>query len=192
MAREHRWRSVSAPPLVAMVIGVPVGLAAGTLRGAVDVTVAAIIDLFIALPGLVLALIITVLVGPSLRNLILVLGFVMWRLVRGQALAIREMLFVEAARATGGRPLWIIRRHKWPGVLPVVAAQFATSVSFAIFTSASLSFLGLGIPPPAADWGGMVRAGYDYLAVNPWMSLGPGAAVSLTVMGFYVIGRSFR
>jgi peptide/nickel transport system permease protein len=182
--------------LVAMAIGVPVGLLAGTLRGAIDVALAALIDLFIALPGLVLALIITVMVGPSLRNLILVLGFVMWppiaRLVRGQALAIREMLFVEAARATGGRPLWIIRRHVWPGVLPVVAAQFATSVSFAIFTSASLSFLGLGIPPPAADWGGMVRGGYDYLAINPWLSLAPGAAVSLTVMGFYVIGRSFR
>lgn len=181
---------------VAMMIGVPIGLVAGTLRGAVDVALAALIDLFIALPGLVLALIITVMVGPSLRNLILVLGFVMWppiaRLVRGQALSIREMLFVEAARATGGRPLWIIRRHVWPGVLPVVAAQFATSVSFAIFTSASLSFLGLGIPPPAADWGGMVRAGYDYLAINPWISLAPGAAVSLTVMGFYVIGRSFR
>jgi peptide/nickel transport system permease protein len=162
----------------------------------IDVALAAVIDLFIALPGLVLALIITVMVAPSLRNLILVLGFVMWppiaRLVRGQALAIREMLFVEAARATGGTPLWIIRHHVWPGVLPVVAAQFATSVSFAIFTSASLSFLGLGIPPPAADWGGMVRSGYDYLAINPWMSLAPGAAVSLTVMGFYVIGRSFR
>jgi peptide/nickel transport system permease protein len=182
--------------LVAMAIGVPVGLLAGTLRGAVDVALAALIDLFIALPGLVLALIITVMVGPSLRNLILVLGFVLWppiaRLVRGQALGIREMLFVEAARATGGKPMWIIRRHIWPGVLPVVAAQFATSVSFAIFTSASLSFLGLGIPPPAADWGGMVRSGYDYLAINPWMSLAPGAAVSLTVMGFYVVGRSFR
>ena len=182
--------------LVAMAIGVPVGLVAGTLRGAVDTVLAALIDLFIALPGLVLALIITVMVGANLRNLVLVLGFVMWppiaRLVRGQALAIREMLFVEAARATGGKPLWIIRRHVWPGVLPIVAAQFATSVAFAIFTSASLSFLGLGIPPPTPDWGGMVRAGYDYLAVNPWMSLAPGAAVSLTVMGFYVIGRSFR
>ena len=182
--------------LVAMAIGVPIGLVAGTLRGSVDLALTALIDLFIALPGLVLALIITVMVGPNLRNLIMVLGFVMWppiaRLVRGQALAIRETLFVEAARATGGRPMWIIRRHVWPGVLPVVAAQFATSVSFAIFTSASLSFLGLGIPPPAADWGGMVRAGYDYLAINPCMSLAPGGAVSLTVMGFYVIGRSFR
>jgi peptide/nickel transport system permease protein len=144
----------------------------------------------------VLALIITVMVGPSLRNLVLVLGFVMWppvaRLVRGQALAIRETVFVEAARAVGGTQGWIIRRHVWPSILPIVAAQFAVSVSFAIFTSASLSFLGLGIPPPAADWGGMVRSGYDYLAINPLMSLGPGAAVTFTVMGFYVIGASFR
>jgi peptide/nickel transport system permease protein len=182
--------------LVAMTIGVPIGLVAGTLRGVVDIALSAVIDLFIALPGLVLALIITVMVGANLRNLILVLGCVMWppiaRLVRGQALAVREALFVEAARAIGGTPVWIIRRHVWPSVLPVVAAQFAVSVSFAIFTSASLSFLGLGIPPPAADWGGMVRSGYDYLAINPWMSLAPGAAVSVTVMGFYVIGRSFR
>lgn len=181
---------------VAMLIGVPIGLIAGTLRGKTDVLLAALIDLFIALPGLVLALIITVMVGANLRNLILVLGFVMWppiaRLVRGQALALRETVYVEAARAMGARTQWIIWRHVWPGVLPVVAAQFSISVSFAIFTSASLSFLGLGIPPPAADWGGMVRAGYDYLAINPWISLAPGAAVSLTVMAFYIIGRSFR
>jgi peptide/nickel transport system permease protein len=182
--------------VAAMLVGVPIGLTAGTLRGRTDVVLVALIDLFIALPGLVLALIITAMVGASLRNLILVLGFVMWppiaRLVRGQALSLREAVFVEAARATGGTPLWIIRHHVWPGVLPVVAAQFSISVSFAIFTSASLSFLGLGIPPPAADWGGMVRAGYDYLAINPWMSLAPGAAVSVTVMGFYVIGASFK
>jgi peptide/nickel transport system permease protein len=182
--------------LVALLIGVPIGLLAGTLRGRIDAALVALIDLFIALPGLVLALIITAMVGANLRNLVLVLGVVMWppvaRLVRGQALALREMLFVEAARATGGTKLWIIRRHVWPSVLPVVAAQFSVSVSFAIFTSASLSFLGLGIPQPAADWGGMVRAGYDYLAVNPWMSLAPGAAVSLTVMCFYIIGASFK
>jgi peptide/nickel transport system permease protein len=182
--------------LVAMAIGVPIGLIAGYFRGRLDFVLVALIDLFIALPGLVLALIITVMVGPSVRNLVLVLGFVMWpaiaRLVRGQTLAIRETVFVEAARAVGGSQSWIIRRHVWPSILPVVAAQFAISVSFAIFTSASLSFLGLGIPPPAADWGGMVRSGYDYLAINPLMSLAPGAAVTFTVMGFYVIGASFK
>jgi peptide/nickel transport system permease protein len=182
--------------MVGMVIGVPIGLIAGYFRGRLDFVLVALIDLFIALPGLVLALIITVMIGPSVRNLVLVLGFVMWpaiaRLVRGQTLAVRETVFVEAARAVGGSQGWIIRRHVWPSVLPVVAAQFAISVSFAIFTSASLSFLGLGIPPPAADWGGMVRSGYDYLAINPLMSLAPGAAVTFTVMGFYVIGASFK
>ncbi|MBV8915914.1 MAG: ABC transporter permease [Acetobacteraceae bacterium] len=181
---------------VAMALGVPLGLSAGYLRGRVDVLVVALIDLFIALPGLVLALIITAMVGPTLRNLILVLGFVMWppvaRLVRGQALAIREMPFVEAARAAGGSQPWIIRRHVWPNVIRVAAPQFAVTVAFAIFTSASLSFLGLGIPPPTPDWGGMVRTGYDYLSINPFMSLGPGAAVTLTVMGFYVAGASFK
>jgi peptide/nickel transport system permease protein len=182
--------------LVAMIIGVPIGLAAGYFRGRTDMLLVALIDLFIALPGLVLALIITVMVGPSVRNLVLVLGFVMWpaiaRLVRGQALALRETVFVEAARAVGGSHEWIIRRHVWPGILPVVASQFAVTVSVAIFTSASLSFLGVGIPPPAADWGGMVRVGFDYLAINPLMSLGPGAAVTLTVIGFYILGASFR
>lgn len=182
--------------VVAAVIGVPVGLIAGTLRGAVDTVLASVIDLFIALPGLVLALIITVMIGANLRNLILVLGFVMWppvaRLVRGQALAIREALYIEAARAVGGTSIGIVWRHVWPNVVPIVAAQFSISVSAAIFTSSSLSFLGLGTPPPTPDWGGMVRAGYDYLAINPWVSLAPGAAVSLTVLGFYLIGRSFR
>ena len=180
--------------LVAMAIGAPVGLAAGYLGGRVDMVTVVLIDLFVSLPGLVLALVITVMVGASLQNLALVLGFVMWpsvaRLIRGQVLAIREATFVEAARAVGGTPAWIISRHIWPNTMRVVAAQFAVTVSFAIFTSSSLSFLGLGIPPPTPDWGGMVRAGYDFLAINPLLSLGPGAAVGLTVLGFYLIGSS--
>ena len=180
--------------LVAMTIGAPVGLAAGYLGGRIDMVTVVLIDLFVSLPGLVLALVITVMVGPSLQNLALVLGFVMWpsvaRLIRGQVLAIREATFVEAARAVGGTPAWIISQHIWPNTRRVVAAQFAVTVSFAIFTSSSLSFLGLGIPPPTPDWGGMVRAGYDFLAINPLLSLGPGAAVGLTVLGFYLVGSS--
>jgi peptide/nickel transport system permease protein len=180
--------------LVAMLIGAPVGLIAGYFGGRLDIVAVMLIDLFVALPGLVLALVITVMVGPSLQNLALVLGFVMWpsvaRLIRGQVLPIREATFVEAARAAGGSPAWIISQHIWPNTMRVVAAQFAVSVSFAIFTSSSLSFLGLGIPPPTPDWGGMVRAGYDFLAVNPLLSLGPGMAVGLTVLGFYLVGSS--
>jgi peptide/nickel transport system permease protein len=101
---------------------------------------------------------------------------------------VRESLYVEAARAVGAEGVWIVRRHVWPNVLHVVAAQFAVTIAFAIFTSSSLSFLGLGVPPPTPDWGGMVRTGFDFLIVNPAMSLAPGAAVALTVAGFYLLG----
>lgn len=178
--------------IVSAVIGVPVGLAAGYLGRTVDLLAMQFINLFIALPGLVLALIIIEMTGPSLFNIIVVLGFVSWpgvaRLVRGQAFAIRESLFVEAARAVGGGAVWIIARHIWPNVFRLVAVQLATVVALAIFTSSSLSFLGLGIPPPTPDWGGMVRDGVDYLTINPLMSLAPGFAVSLTVVGFYLLG----
>jgi len=178
--------------IVSAVIGVPIGLAAGYLGRTVDLLAMQFINLFIALPGLVLALIIIEMTGPSLINIIVVLGFVSWpgvaRLVRGQAFAIRESLFVEAARAVGGGAAWIIARHIWPNVFRLVAVQLATVVALAIFTSSSLSFLGLGIPPPTPDWGGMVRDGVDYLTIAPLMSLAPGVAVSLTVAGFYLLG----
>lgn len=180
--------------VVASVLGTAVGLVAGYLGGRTDLLLVQAIDLFIALPGLVLALILTAMVGATLVNVMLVLGFVMWptmaRLVRGQVLAIRETVYVEAARALGGGAGWIIRKHVLPNILRIVAAQFAITVSFAIFTSASLAFLGLGVPPPTPDWGGMVREGFQYLVLNPSMSLAPGAAVTLTVLGFYLVGSS--
>ncbi|WP_137387626.1 ABC transporter permease [Rhodoligotrophos defluvii] len=180
--------------IVATLLGVPIGLIAGYGGGRIDLVLVQMIDLFIALPGLVLALLITAMVGATVTNLALVLGFVMWptvaRLVRGQALQIREATYVEAARAVGGSATWIVSRHIWPNIIRVVGAQFAITVSFAIFTSASLSFLGLGVPPPAADWGSMVREGFPFLALFPAMSLAPGAAVGVTVLGFYLIGSS--
>jgi peptide/nickel transport system permease protein len=182
--------------VIAVIIGAPIGLLAGYLGGRFDIVAVQVIDLFIALPGLVLALIITVMVGPSLQNLVIVLGFVAWpiiaRLVRGQTLAVREHSFIEAAVAAGGSALWIVRRHVWPNIFRIVAAQFAITISFAIITSASLSFLGLGIPPPVPDWGSMVRSGFDVLAINPALSLAPGLAIAALVLGFYLLGNSGR
>jgi peptide/nickel transport system permease protein len=182
--------------VIATLIGVPIGIAAGYLGGRIDVIAVQFINMFIALPGLVLALMITAMIGPTLMNLVVVLGVVTWprvaRLVRGQAFEIREALFVEAARAAGGSAVWIIRRHILPNAMRIIAAQFALSVAYAIFTSASLSFLGLGVPPPTPDWGAMVRSGLDYLAINPMMSLAPSCAVALTVLGFYSIGSSIK
>ena len=180
--------------LIAAVIGVPVGLMAGYFRGRIDLVLVQVIDIFIALPGLVLALIVTAMLGAKALNLALVLGFVssptVARLVRGQALQVRQTAYVEAARAAGGGPAWIMARHVWPNIMRTVSAQFAITVSYAIFTSASLSFLGLGVPPPTPDWGGMVREGFEYLSVLPLLSLGPGAAVAVSVMAFYLIGSS--
>jgi peptide/nickel transport system permease protein len=180
--------------MVATILGVPIGLTAGYFGGRIDTLAVQVVDLFIALPGLVLALIITAMVGATLQNLVFVLGFVMWptvaRLVRGQVLNIRASVYVEAAIALGGKTPWILWAHIWPNIHRVVAAQFAITVSFAIFTSASLSFLGLGVPPPTPDWGGMVRSGFDFLAITPLLSLGPGTAVALTVFGFYLLGSS--
>jgi peptide/nickel transport system permease protein len=179
---------------IACLLGVPIGLMAGYVRGWWSTAAMQVIDLFIALPALVLALVITVLVGPTLANLVIILGLVQWpavaRLVRGQVMALRDLAFVEAAQAMGGHAGWILWRHIWPNLAGVVAAQFATVVSAAIFTSASLSFLGLGLPPPTPDWGGMVQSGFEYLSVNPWLSLGPGLAVTVTIFGFYVLGRT--
>ncbi len=182
--------------VIALLIGLPIGLAAGYMGGRADLIARQVIDLFVALPGLVLALIITAVMGPTLLNLTLVLGLVNWprvaRLARGQALAIRESVFVEAAHAAGAGTAWIIYAHIWPNVQRIIAAQFALTVAFSIFTSASLSFLGLGVPPPTPDWGAMVRTGFDYLAINPTMSLAPSAAVALTVFGFYLVGRNIE
>ena len=185
-----------AAALLAAVIGVPLGLLAGYLRGPLAALMLQVIDLFIALPSLVLALLITVLIGASLQNLVLVLGFVMWpemaRLVRGQVLSVREVTFVEAAHAIGCTPIRVLHRHIWPNIMRIIAAQGAIAVSSAIFTAASLGFLGLGLPPPAADWGGMVQSGFEYLSLNPVLSLAPGAAVASTVLAFYLIGRTIE
>ncbi|WP_431281308.1 ABC transporter permease [Humitalea sp. 24SJ18S-53] len=183
-----------AAALVAAAIGVPIGLIAGYARGRMDVALMQAINLFIAMPSLVLALMITAMVGATLQNLVLVLGFVMWpemaRLVRGQVISVREVLFVEAAHAIGCKPSRILARHIWPNIMRTIAAQMAIAVSSAIFTAASLGFLGLGLPPPAADWGSMVQSGFDYLSVNPLLSLAPGGAVALTVLSFYLVGQT--
>ncbi|MEW6438822.1 MAG: ABC transporter permease [Pseudomonadota bacterium] len=180
--------------VVAVLVGAPIGLLAGYLGGVVDLILVPVIDLFLAMPALVLALIIITMVGASFGNIVLVLGFVMWpiiaRLVRGQALTVKTQPFVDAAKVAGAGPIWIMRKHVWPNLMRVIAAQFAIIVSFCIFTSASLSFLGLGVPPPTPDWGGMVRTGSDFLSINPLMSLAPGLAVAVTAVGFYLMGSA--
>lgn len=180
--------------IVAGLIGVPLGIAAGYFRGRVDLFLVQVIDILIALPGLVVALMFTAMFGATMINLIVILGVVaapsVARLVRGQALVVREATYVEAAYAAGGSAAWIIGRHVAPNISRTIWAQLSITVSHSIFTSASLSFLGLGVPPPTPDWGSMVREGFEFLSLFPLLSLGPGGAVALTVMAFYLLGSS--
>lgn len=177
--------------IIAVLIGVPVGLCAGFVGGRVDMLIMYVLNLFIALPGLIVALIITAMAGPSVVNLVLILGLVsvpeLARMIRGQTLALREKMFVEAALSAGAGPAWIIRNHIEPNTRNLVWSQFSLTVATAIFTSSSLSFVGLGIPPPQPDWGGMVRSGTDFLAINPAAALAPSFCVAITILGFYLI-----
>jgi peptide/nickel transport system permease protein len=178
--------------LIAALLGVPAGLVAGFFGGLTDACISYLINFFVSMPSLVLAVLITAVIGPSLTNLVLVLGFVGWppmaRLVRGQTLAIREKMFIEAARVAGASPTWILWHHVRPNIARLMWSQLSLNIAQAIFTSSSLSFLGLGVPPPEADWGGMVRAGGNYLAINPSMGIAPSAAVAFTILGFYLVG----
>jgi peptide/nickel transport system permease protein len=176
---------------LAALIGIPAGLAAGYFGGPLDACISYVINLFVAMPSLILALIVTAVIGASLPNLILILGLVGWptmaRLMRGQALVIREQMFVEAARVAGAGTIWILWHHLLPNVRRLAWSQLSLTVAQAIFTASSLSFLGLGVPPPLVDWGGMVRSGNDYLATNPLLAIAPSVAVAVTILAFCLL-----
>ena len=187
--------------VILCLIGIPLGLLAGFYRGQVDTTISFFINIWYGIPDLLVALILVFVLSDALHLiprgvLVIVIAFSLtrWmdvaRLVRGQALALREREFVEAARMSGARDAALLFRHIFPNALGPIIVQATFAIPAAVLFEAFLSFLGLGLPPPTPDWGGMVRTGYDFLAINPLLSLGPGAAVAVTVLGFYLVGSS--
>jgi peptide/nickel transport system permease protein len=185
-----------ASTTAAVCVGVPVGLVSGLWRAWVDTALMRMTDLLFSFPTMVLAIAIVGVLGPSLTNATLAIAIVAMprfaRLVRGQVLSLREMEFVEAARAIGAPAARIVRRHLLPNLLGLVAIQSTLTVSFAILTEASLSFLGLGVQPPTASWGSMLRYGYPFLDQAPWMALAPGMAIMLTILGLNLLGDAAR
>jgi peptide/nickel transport system permease protein len=177
-------------------LGAVLGLAAGYFKGGVDMLIMRLADLQLSIPSLVLAIAVTALVGPSLLNVILLLGFTGWpyyaRLARSETLSMRERDFVLAARAIGASHATILRRHILPNIATslIVAATF--SVPLMIVLEASLSFLGLGVPPSVPTWGAMVADGRDYLAVAWWIATLPGLAILLAVIGINLLGDGLR
>jgi peptide/nickel transport system permease protein len=180
----------------AVVVGSTIGLVSGFYGGAVDEILMRISDIFIAFPGLVLALAISAALGPNLVNAMIAIACVWWppyaRLVRGQVLALRQREFIEAAYSLGAGSAWILWRHVLPNILTPLIVQVTSDVGPALVTSSSLSFIGMGAQPPTPEWGSMVSQGRKYLLDYWWISTFPGAAIFATVWVFNGVGEAVR
>ena len=181
---------------IALLAGCVLGLVAGYVGGRVDGLVMRAMDAVLSFPPLVLALALGAVLGAGLTGVLIALGVVYTptfaRLMRGQVLSITARDYVDAARALGAPGWRIACRHVLPNATAPIVVQASLSVAFAILAEASLSFLGLGVQPPAASWGSMINAGRGYLQQAPWIVFGPGAALFVTVVGLSFVGDAVR
>lgn len=181
---------------LAVLVGVPLGLAAGTLGGLVDQVIMWTMDVLFAFPGVVLAILIVSILGPGLFNLLIAIAIfsvpVYARLMRNVALGLKSMDYVEAARALGASTPRIMFDHILRNALGPVIVQSTLTAGTVVLSAASLSFLGMGAQPPMPEWGAMMSDGRNYLGVNIYMSLFPGLAIMLTVLGFNILGDGLR
>jgi peptide/nickel transport system permease protein len=181
---------------VSATAGIVLGSIAGYFGGRVDEAISRVIDILLAFPGLLLAIALVAVLGPSLTNVILALALIGWvgyaRLVRGQVLRAREFEFVQAARALGASTPRVLARHIVPSVLPAVTVQATLGMAGAILAEASLSFLGLGVQPPTPSWGTMLSYGKAHLLEAPHLTVFPGIAIAVLVLGFNFLGDGLR
>jgi peptide/nickel transport system permease protein len=181
---------------IAVVVGVPLGVAAGYLGGWTDSILARLTDAMLAIPFLILAIALAAFLGPSLTNAMIAIGIsatpIFIRLTRGQVLTVMAEDYVEAARAVGN-PHWRIAfRHILPNVMPPLLVQVTLTIATAVIAEASLSFLGLGQQPPLPSWGSMLNSAQRFLNNAPWMAIFPGIAIFVTVISFNLFGDGLR
>jgi peptide/nickel transport system permease protein len=181
---------------IAAGLGVPIGLVSGYFRGPIDTFFMRLADVFLAFPAILLAIAMVAILGPSEVNAMIAIGIVSWpayaRVVRATVLAVREELFVEAARAAGSPNARIITRHVLPNVLSPVLVMATLGIGTAIVAEASLSFLGLGAQPPTPSWGATLNSGLQYVGQDSGLSTYPGLCIFLTVLGFNLFGDGLR
>ena len=181
---------------VALVLGGMLGLLSGFFRGLVDTLVQRVVDILLAVPGVILIIAISGVIGPSMGTSMIAIGIVyspaFARVIRGSTLAVVGEQYVEAARATGAAPWRLIFRHVVPNVLAPVIVQVTLSFSTAILAEATLSYLGLGTQPPEPSWGTMLASGRKYLDLAPGLTVFPGLAIMLAVLGFNLLGDALR
>jgi peptide/nickel transport system permease protein len=178
-------------------VGVPIGLLSGYFGGWIDLTIQRLIDMMQSLPLLVTALVMAAALGPSLRNTIIAIAIPLVpsiaRIVRSNTLALKQMPFVEAARAIGLSETWIAIRHVLPNTLAPLIVLVTAQFGSAILVEASLSFLGLGVPEPFPSWGRMLsESAAEYMRAAPWLVIFPGLAISLVVFGANLLGDALR
>jgi peptide/nickel transport system permease protein len=180
--------------IVAIVIGVPIGLLSGFIGGPLDRVLTLVMDSMYSFPGLILAIAIAAVLGPGIGNVIVAIAAVYvptyFRIVRGQTMTVKEQLYVEAARSLGARWTTILVRYIFPNVIPSIVIIFSVNVADAILTEAGLSFIGLGLPPDTPDWGIDLARGQDYLRRAWWLITFPGLMVALVTLGWSMLGES--
>ena len=181
---------------VSALVGVSIGAIAGYVGGWLDTIIGRIMDVLLAFPGILLAIALVAVLGPSLTNVILALVTIGWvgyaRLVRGQVLKVRELDYVQSARALGAPLPRVLVRHVIPATFSAVSVQATLGMAGAIIAEASLSFLGLGVQPPTPSWGTMLDAGRSHLFDAPHLTIVPGCAIALLVLGFNFAGDALR
>jgi peptide/nickel transport system permease protein len=182
--------------LLAVMIGGLLGALAGFFEGRLDAAVSALVDTMLSIPPLALAMVASAFIELTTWRLILILSLVTWptiaRLVRGQVLSLKQRTFVEAAYATGNRPLRVLFVHILPNTLTPVFVAGTLLVAYAILVESALSFLGFGLPPPTATWGGMLNDAQLYFREAPWLAVFPGLAITLVVASINFAGEGLR
>jgi peptide/nickel transport system permease protein len=182
--------------VVSALVGVSLGMIAGYFGGRLDHVIQGMVDISWAFPTVLMAIFLVAVLGPGLFNVMMAVGLVYWggyaRVVRGQVLSLREWEFVTAARAMGALDRRIILRHVLPNVLAPVIVMATLMMGDAILIEATLSFLGMGAQPPTPSWGSILADGRTYLTLAPWVSLFPGVAIMVTVLGFNLLGDGLR
>jgi ABC-type dipeptide/oligopeptide/nickel transport system permease subunit len=176
--------------------GVPLGIIAGYFGGIVDTLIMVIIDIMLAFPSILLAILFVAFLGSSLQNAIIAIGVLSiptyTRLVRSSTMGVKQELYIEAARAAGSSHIYILIRHVLPNVLAPVIVQSTLQMAVAIQASAALGFLGLGAPTDVPEWGNMLQKGRDFIRSAPHIVLYPGLATMLVVFGFSLLGDGLR
>jgi peptide/nickel transport system permease protein len=183
---------------ISVLIGTSLGLVAGYCRGWIDAVISRVTDVFMAFPLVVLLIVLVSMVGPSALNVVLILGCFSWmvitRVVRGQVLSVMNEPYIEAAITAGATPAWVLLRQVLPNTFVPIVVASTLGVANAMLSEAALSFLGLGIQPPTPSWGNMLNAAQalQVLVNEPWVWVGPGCAIALTVLSINFVGDGLR